>query len=74
MDITELGAIGELVGGVAVIASMIFVGVQIRQNNRLTANSVAQANRHFNHEIFRGLHPTPRSPNCILKASRGETS
>ena len=36
MTITELGAIGELVGGVAVIGSLIFVGMQIRS----TAKSV----------------------------------
>ena len=30
----ELGAIGELVGGVAVIASLIYVGLQVRQSNR----------------------------------------
>ncbi len=40
MDIMELGAIGELVGGVAVIASLIFVGMQVRgstREQRLTA-------------------------------------
>ena len=30
MDIMELGAIGELIGGVAVIASLVFVGLQVR--------------------------------------------
>jgi len=30
MDIIELGAIGELVGGVAVSGSLIFVGSQAR--------------------------------------------
>lgn len=30
MDIMELGAIGELAGGVAVIASLIYVGLRIR--------------------------------------------
>ncbi len=35
MDIMELGAIGELVGGVAVIGSLIYVGLQVRQGNRL---------------------------------------
>ena len=35
MDINELGAIGELVGGVAVIASLIYVGLQVRQSNNL---------------------------------------
>ncbi len=36
MDIMELGAIGELVGGVAVIGSLIYVGLQLRQTNQLT--------------------------------------
>jgi len=35
MDIMELGAIGELVGGVAVIGSLIYVGLQIRHNTRV---------------------------------------
>ncbi len=35
MDIMELGAIGELLGGVAVIASLIFVGPQVRGSNHL---------------------------------------
>ena len=32
MDIMELGAIGELVGGVAVIGSLIYVGLQVRHS------------------------------------------
>ncbi len=32
MDIMELGANGELVGGLAVIGSLIYVGLQVRQN------------------------------------------
>jgi hypothetical protein len=35
MDMMELRAIGELVGGVAVIASLIYVGLQVRQSNNL---------------------------------------
>ena len=35
MDIMELGAVGELVGGVAVIGSLLYVGAQVRQGNRL---------------------------------------
>ncbi len=34
MDIMELGAIGELVGGVAVIGSLIYVGLQVRRSAR----------------------------------------
>ena len=33
-NIVELGAIGELVGGMAVIGSFLYVGLQIRQNTR----------------------------------------
>ena len=36
MDIMELGAIGELVGGVAVIASLLYVGLQVRQSTIAT--------------------------------------
>jgi hypothetical protein len=36
MTIMELGAVGELVGGVAVIGSLIYVGLQVRQSNQLT--------------------------------------
>ena len=41
MDIMELGAIGELVGGVAVIATLIYLAVQVRQNTDL-AQGAAQ--------------------------------
>ena len=43
MDIMELGAIGELVGGLAVIASLVYVGVQVRQNTFAVRASAAQA-------------------------------
>ena len=36
MNIMELGAIGELLGGVAVVASLVYVGLQIRQNTAAT--------------------------------------
>ena len=41
MDIMELGAIGELVGGVAVIGSLIYVGLQVRQSNDNARQSLA---------------------------------
>ena len=40
MNIMALGAIGELVGGIAVIGSLVYVGLQIRQNtSAIRANS-----------------------------------
>ncbi len=41
MNIMELGAIGELVGGVAVVASLIYVGLQVRQNTQVTRTNSA---------------------------------
>ena len=43
MDIMELGAIGELVGGVAVIGSLIYVGLQVRQNTKALSSSTFHA-------------------------------
>ncbi len=53
MDIMELGAIGELVGGLAVIGSLIFVGLQLRQNNRLTrAEAIRSYTRELSHSVL----------------------
>ena len=59
MDIMELGAIGELVGGAAVIGSLIFVGLQVRQNSRLVTNSVVQATRQATNEYLSALSADP---------------
>ncbi len=40
MDIMELGAIGELVGGVTVIGTLIYLASQVRQGNRLARSQV----------------------------------
>ena len=53
MNILELGAIGELVGGVAVIGSLIYVGLQIRQNNRATSSSRHQEMLHYIQETYK---------------------
>ena len=43
MTIEELGAIGDFVGGVAIIISLIYVGFQIRQHSRAERSTTAQA-------------------------------
>ncbi len=43
MDVMELGAIGELVGGVAVIATLVYLAAQIRQNTRMMQTTSGQA-------------------------------
>ncbi len=41
MTIQEMGALGEMVGGIAVVISLIYVGLQVRQNS----NSVRAASQ-----------------------------
>ena len=43
MDITELGAIGELVGGVAVIGTLAYLSVQVHQSTRSSRSATYQA-------------------------------
>jgi len=43
MDIMELGAIGELVGGIAVVVSLIYVGLQLKQGTVATRSNAHQA-------------------------------
>lgn len=44
----DLGALGDLVGGVAVVASLAYVAYQIRQNSRL----IAQNSRHLEASMY----------------------
>ncbi|HSG87780.1 MAG TPA: hypothetical protein VLA56_01110 [Pseudomonadales bacterium] len=43
MTLQDLGAIGELVGGVAIIVSLVYVGIQIRQSTNASKAATAQA-------------------------------
>ena len=44
MNIQDLGAIGEIIGGIAVIATLIYLSIQVRQANVSThRNMYAQA-------------------------------
>lgn len=43
MTIQDWGAVGELVGGVAIIVSLIYVGLQIRQSTQASRAATSQA-------------------------------
>ena len=43
MTIQDLGALGEMIGGIAIIFSLIYVGAQIRQNTKATKSASANA-------------------------------
>lgn len=43
MSIQDLGAIGEIIGAAAVVASLLYLAVQIRQGSRIAKASTTQA-------------------------------
>ena len=43
MSIQDIGSIGELVGALAVIISLIYLATQIRQNTRAVRIQITQA-------------------------------
>ena len=48
MDIMELGAIGEMVGGVAVLATLVYLAIQVRQStSQSKQDAVISAARDF---------------------------
>ena len=57
---TELGALGEFIGSITIIATLIYLAVQIRQNSKTVRISMVQGRVGRAHRI--GLaHPDPRS-------------
>ena len=43
MNWTAIGAIGELVGGIAVIGTLIYLATQVRQNTKINASAIRQS-------------------------------
>jgi hypothetical protein len=55
MTLAEFAALGELIGGVAVVVSLVYLGVQVRQNTRGVRGSTLQLNTDFWGEHFMHL-------------------
>ncbi len=74
MDIMELGAIGEFVGGLAVIASLIFVGLQVRQSNRQARDDAAREVQNQFDRIFEMIISDPKAREVWVAATGGAES
>ena len=53
MTIQDLGSIGEFVGAVATVATLLYLAFQIRQNSHLLRTSIVQADHQGSVEIQR---------------------
>jgi len=71
MDLIELGAIGELVGGVAVIGSLIYVGIQVRHG---TAAARSTPIRRRTRQPFCFAPPTHRCSSSCGRRTRITTN
>ena len=80
MTIQDWGAIGELVGGVAVVVTLIYLALQIRQNTRAvrlsTSHAVAEDVRNMfalmaeQTELTEAIHKGSSDPGSISGAEK----
>ena len=70
LTITELGSLGEFIGAFAVVASLIYVGIQLKQNTVAVKVTTAQA---FTDTWNAGLRPVSQSPVLADIVNRGLT-
>jgi len=71
LTITELGSLGEFIGAFAVVASLIYVGIQLRQN---TATERVRAAQTFTDTFNASLRPASESPviaDIIYRGTQG---
>ncbi len=61
MTIEQLGSVGEIIGAAATVAMLAYLAVQIRQNNRLVAASIADSSRDSMNELARILGANPEA-------------
>ena len=67
MNWEAIGAIGELLGALAVVVSLLYLAVQIRQNSRIVKGTSVQAITQF--ALVRTLHalkPRKRFSDCSI--------
>ena len=82
MNFEQLANFGEFIGGVAVVLSLLYVGLQIRQNTKVTRAAAYQAFYQSNGEaidsITRGMPASElffrgvREPRSLSEEERGQ--
>jgi hypothetical protein len=71
MNWDAIGAIGELVGGIAVIGTLIYLASQIRQNTKINASAIRQ--NFYDYTTRQMLHGTDSTEFGALLAKTGMT-
>ena len=68
MNWDAIGAIGELVGAAAVVVSIIYLAVQIKQNSRLVRSSGYQTAVQVANEVMESLSSDPETSRIFERA------
>ncbi len=71
MNWDAIGAIGELVGGIAVIGTLIYLATQIRQNTRINASAIRQS--FYDYTTRQMLHGTDSTEYNVVLAKAATT-
>jgi hypothetical protein len=67
MSVLEWGAVGELISGVAVLITLAYLALQIRQNTRAMRVGSLQARHDAINQIYRDMYQTPGMPELLGK-------
>ena len=73
MSLSDLASIGSLVSGIAVLVSLIYLGLQVRQNTHVHRASAHQARLDFVMEFLDGLTDASLAP-IFLRGLEGDPS
>ena len=71
MNWDAIGAIGELVGGIAVVGTLIYLATQVRQNTRINASAIRQS--FYDYTTRQMLHGTDSTEFNTVLAKAGTT-
>ena len=72
MNWDAIGAVGEIIGGVAVLVTLIYLAIQVRHARRAQQAEAIRANRIERREYHTGFRDSPYIPKIYAKLESGE--
>ena len=72
MDFETAGAIGEALGGLAIVISLLYVGIELSRNNKITRATTSYMGAHLWAEMNTSMSSEGELFEILVKASQGE--
>ena len=70
MTLSDLGNVGEFIASIAVVASLVYLGIQIRQNSRIVKAATHHSSSRAWSELEVALGTDSEAARILLKGSR----